>query len=102
MVLILKVFYYFMHIIGFWYFQRLLVLSNFFSIKVKVGGTDELWHKYVFYGLLLIFSMVYIKYVKSNEKYIFFILSILYIVSFIYGRYSGFYLTFEEYVKAWY
>lgn len=96
--MVLKITYYILHIIGFWYWQRLCVLSDFFTTKVKIGEAGELWHKYVYYILLLIFSILYVKYVKTNERYIFLILSILYIVCFIYGRYSGYYLTFEEYV----
>jgi len=96
--MVLKIVYYLMHLVGFWYFQRLLILSDLFTIRVKIGGISELWIKYLYYILLLIFSIIYTRYTKTNERYMFIILSIVYMVCFIYGRYSGYYLTFEEYV----
>jgi hypothetical protein len=89
-----------MLIIGFWYFVRVLYLSEFFKIKIKVGSQIDFFIRYFFYIILLLFSIKIYLNNKNKINLIFLILSFIYLVVFFLGRYLGLFLTFEEFVKV--
>ena len=95
---LLKIFYYFLLIIGLLYTIRICTLSHCLIQKMKIGGADEQWMKYLYYSLLFFANLVYLLKTKGKLRYFFFALSIIIIAVFIYGRYIGILLPFEEYV----
>ena len=74
------------------YSVRLLTLSNFFTVPMKIGGNDELFLTRYLPYLLDISLFLYLK--KKNLFVVFLLMFIMFLV----GRYMGVFLTFEEYV----
>ena len=74
------------------YTIRVIVLSKFFTVPIKIGSTDELYFTRYFPYLLTVFLYIYLK--KRKLSFIVLLLFILLLI----GRYTGIFLTFEEYV----
>lgn len=74
------------------YTIRVILLSQVFTIPIKIGSTGELYFTRYFPYLLAIFLYIYLK--KKKLSLIVLLLFIMLLV----GRYTGIFLTFEEYI----
>ena len=90
--------YYFLLLIGVLYTLRICTLSYCLVKKMKIGGENEQWMKYLYYSVLFFTNLVYLVKTKGKLRYFFFALGIIVIAVFIYGRYIGILLPYEEFV----
>jgi len=95
---IYKFIYYFLFLVGLWYWIRLINMSLFFQETIKMGPMCEMLIRYIFYFILFITTLINYLNKKSSFRLFLFIFNIIFIVTLLYGRYSGSFLSFEEYV----
>ena len=74
------------------YSIRLLVLSDFLTVPMKVGGAEELYTTRYAPYILAILSYLYLR--KKRLA----LVTIALFFLFLFGRYMGIFQTFEEYV----